>query len=84
MMFQELRVIPLLKKDLSETDERVAAVQSVLDEKKTQLTHARYILRDNKITIKVRKKSELYKSTVTMMVTKPCERETERERIEES
>ncbi|XP_030832112.1 uncharacterized protein LOC100887836 isoform X2 [Strongylocentrotus purpuratus] len=51
-MEEELRVIPLLKKDLSETDERVAAVQSVLDEKKTQLTHARYILRDNKITIK--------------------------------
>ncbi|XP_041455660.1 uncharacterized protein LOC121408310 isoform X1 [Lytechinus variegatus] len=51
-MEEEMKVIPLLKKDLSETDERVAAVQSVLDEKKTQLTHARYILRDNKQTIK--------------------------------
>ena len=50
---QELSVIPALKKELSRSDEKVAAVQSILDEKKAQLTHARYTLRDNKTTIKV-------------------------------
>ncbi|XP_071511436.1 uncharacterized protein [Diadema antillarum] len=51
-MEKELSVIPSLKKELSVTDEKVDAVQSVLDEKKAQLSHARYTLRDNKTTIK--------------------------------